>query len=328
MSESHCGCGWSRGPRPRWFCFCSWPFLLLARSRAAQGTDDLEQLNHEIERLFSENKTAEAVPLAERYVELARQRYGEDNPEYRNGADLARFALRIAAALCRGRAALEKRAGDSREGVWPGSSAGCHQPEQPRHLYQREGRAAEAEELREARESHPREGARLGRVRGPSRQIQELRWGGKEQEAVQLAEHYVELAKERYGEDQPDFAPPLLLLAQLYASQARPADAEALFKQAVAIRETALGPEICWWPTPSCNSPISIRRKARYQEAEALFKRALSIREKHLDRIAQSSSTASKLLPAFTRRPAARLRRISFGSGSTRSSRSRPSRIS
>jgi esterase/lipase superfamily enzyme len=97
---------------------------------------------------------------------------------------------------------------------------------------------------------------------------------------VQLAEHYVELAKERYGEDQPDFAPPLLLLAQLYASQARPADAEALFKQAVAIRETALGPDNLLVADALVQFAYFYQAQARYQEAETLFKRALSIREK------------------------------------------------
>jgi hypothetical protein len=46
----------------------------------AQGRDDLDPLNHEIERLYGENKIAAAMPLAERYVALTRQRYGDENP--------------------------------------------------------------------------------------------------------------------------------------------------------------------------------------------------------------------------------------------------------
>ena len=77
MSESHCRCGKGLRTAP------AVVLLLLAalfsaaaiggRARA-QAADDLDRLNHEIERLYGENKTAAAVPLAERYVELARRR--------------------------------------------------------------------------------------------------------------------------------------------------------------------------------------------------------------------------------------------------------------
>ncbi|MGZ5849875.1 MAG: hypothetical protein ACXWJN_04735 [Methyloceanibacter sp.] len=44
------------------------------RRRASQGADDLDRLNHEIERLYGEGKSAAALPLAERYVDLTRER--------------------------------------------------------------------------------------------------------------------------------------------------------------------------------------------------------------------------------------------------------------
>src|SRR5262249_814058 len=96
----------------------------------------------------------------------------------------------------------------------------------------------------------------------------------------ELAEHYVELAKERYGENQPDFAPALLLLAQLYAAQGRPADAETLFKKALGIRETALGPEHLLVADALVHLAYSYQSQTRYQDAEAGFNRALAIREK------------------------------------------------
>src|SRR5512144_2344679 len=85
MSANHYRCGMALRTAP------AVALLLLAAlfavpassgSARAQGTDDLDRLNHEIERLYGENKVAAAIPLAERYVALARQRYGEDNPEY------------------------------------------------------------------------------------------------------------------------------------------------------------------------------------------------------------------------------------------------------
>jgi tetratricopeptide (TPR) repeat protein len=137
--------------------------------------------------------------------------------------------------------------------------------------------------LRSARKPSARRHSALTSSALP-RQIQELRWGGKEAEAIQLAEHYVELAKERYGEDQPDFAAPLLLLAQLYAAQARPADAERLFKNAIAIRETALSADNLLVADAVVQLGYFYQAQSRYPEAEGAFKRALAIREKAFTR--------------------------------------------
>ena len=86
MSENHCRCGRALRTAPAVvllllaaLCCCCGDRLAARERRAA---DDLDRLNHEIERLYGENKIAAAVPLAERYVALTRQRYGEDNPEY------------------------------------------------------------------------------------------------------------------------------------------------------------------------------------------------------------------------------------------------------
>lgn len=48
----------------------------------AQRSDDFRALNDQLSRLFNEGKYAEAVPLAERYVFIARQRYGEKHSEF------------------------------------------------------------------------------------------------------------------------------------------------------------------------------------------------------------------------------------------------------
>src|SRR5688500_16444719 len=48
----------------------------------AQGADDLAALRGQVSRLHSQGKYAEALPLAERYVALARQRHGEEHTEF------------------------------------------------------------------------------------------------------------------------------------------------------------------------------------------------------------------------------------------------------
>ncbi|HET9572980.1 MAG TPA: alpha/beta hydrolase [Methyloceanibacter sp.] len=283
MSESHCGCGKGLRTAP------AVVLLLLAalfsaaaiggRARA-QAADDLDRLNHEIERLYGENKTAAAVPLAERYVELARQRYGEDNLEFATAltwlGSLYESQGRFAEAepLLKGALAIREKA------LGPDHPLVATSLGNLANLYQREGRTAEAQELEKRAKAIREKAVGSDELEALPRQIQELRWAGKPQEAVTLAEHYVELAKQRYGETQPDFVPPLLLLAQLYASQARPADAEKLFKQAVAIRETALGTDNLLVADALVQLAAFYQAQGRYQEAEALLKRAVSIREK------------------------------------------------
>jgi tetratricopeptide (TPR) repeat protein len=60
------------------------------------------------------------------------------------------------------------------------------------------------------------------------------------------------------------------------------AEAEPLFKRALAIREKALGPDHRWVATSLNNLAELYRAQGRYAEAEPLHKRALSIRTKML----------------------------------------------
>ena len=48
----------------------------------AQGGDDLAALRDQVSRLHGQGKYAEAVPLAERYVALARQKHDEEHAEF------------------------------------------------------------------------------------------------------------------------------------------------------------------------------------------------------------------------------------------------------
>ena len=66
------------------------------------------------------------------------------------------------------------------------------------------------------------------------------------------------------------------------ASQGRYAEAEPLYKRALAIREKALGPDHPDVGTALNNLAALYRAQGRYAEAEPLYKRALAIREKAL----------------------------------------------
>jgi tetratricopeptide (TPR) repeat protein len=55
----------------------NWP-----REARAQGVDELASLRTQVDQLYSQGKYAEAAPIAERYVALARQQHGDNHPEY------------------------------------------------------------------------------------------------------------------------------------------------------------------------------------------------------------------------------------------------------
>ncbi len=55
--------------------------VVLAGAAHSQGSSDLAKLLAEVSRLREQGKYADAIPIAERAVALARQRHGEEHPE-------------------------------------------------------------------------------------------------------------------------------------------------------------------------------------------------------------------------------------------------------
>jgi tetratricopeptide (TPR) repeat protein len=71
-------------------------------------------------------------------------------------------------------------------------------------------------------------------------------------------------------------------LAALYDDQGRYADAEPLYKRALAVWEKALGPDHPDVATALNNLAQLYKDQGSYEDAEPLYKRALAIREKAL----------------------------------------------
>src|SRR5262245_59322152 len=113
----------------------------------AQGTDDLAALRAQAHQLRDQGNSADALPIAERYVASARQKYGEEHTEFATAIDalasvynaLGRYA-EAEPLLKRALAITEKALGPDHPEVSPMLSnlAG---------LYRAVGRYAEAERL-------------------------------------------------------------------------------------------------------------------------------------------------------------------------------------
>src|SRR5262245_9202107 len=83
-----------------------------------------------------------------------------------------------------------------------------------------------------------------------------------------------------FGESDPRLATTLVNLAGVYYAQGRYADAEPLFRRALAIYEKTLGPAHPFTATALANLGAVYQAQKRYREAEPLLQRALAIREK------------------------------------------------
>ena len=88
--------------------------------------------------------------------------------------------------------------------------------------------------------------------------------------------------RRRSGRSTPGFATDLNNLAEIYHAQGKYAEAEPLYKRALAIREKALGPEHPQTALSFNNLALLYFNQGHYAEAEPLYKRALAIREKAL----------------------------------------------
>jgi hypothetical protein len=89
--------------------------VALASAARAQGQDDLARLNAEVIRLHEQGKFAEALPIAQRFVELARQRLGEEHPGFAMAVSSLAIVYSGPRPLRRGRATLQAQPRHQRE---------------------------------------------------------------------------------------------------------------------------------------------------------------------------------------------------------------------
>jgi CHAT domain-containing protein/tetratricopeptide (TPR) repeat protein len=211
------------------------------RDARAQGTDDLTRLSTQFSQLFTQGKFAEAAPIGERYVAVARKRYGENHPNFASGLNNLAEVYRVMARYAEAET-LHRRAVAIREKTLrPNHPDIAQSLNNLALLYQAQGRYAEAEPLYK-----------------PSLAIRE----------------------KAFGPDHPYVAASLNNLAELYRLQGRYAEAEPLLKRSLAINEKALGPEHPYVGGVLNILAVLYGAQGRYAEAEPPCRRALAIFEK------------------------------------------------
>jgi CHAT domain-containing protein/tetratricopeptide (TPR) repeat protein len=265
------------------------------REVRAQGADELGSLRAQVSQLLSRGKYAEAAPIAERYVALARQKHGDNHTEYAAAIGWLAKVYQAQGRYAEGEP-LYKRALAIRE-----KALGAEHPDVATALnnlavlYRDEGRYAEAEPLYKRTLAiydkafggeHPWVAIALNNLAG----LYDSQ--GRYAEAEVLYKRALAISEKALGREHPDVARDLNNLALLYHTQGRYAEAEPLYKRALAIDEKALGAEHPSVVTSLNNLAGLYHSQGRYAEAEPLFKRTLAIREKALGREHPSVATS------------------------------------
>ena len=103
---------------------------------------------------------------------------------------------------------------------------------------------------------------------------------GKYIEAIPLAEQYVKEIKSRHGDNAPEYAVALYNLATMLRYANRLAEAETLYRRALAIDEAIYGADHPQTATDLNRLAQLLQATNRLNEAETIFRRVLGIREK------------------------------------------------
>jgi CHAT domain-containing protein/tetratricopeptide (TPR) repeat protein len=251
----------------------------------AQSDDDLAALRNEVSRQYAQAKYAEAAPLAERYVALVAQKYGEEHTEYAEAtwwlATVYRGEGRYPEAeplFKRALAIIEKALGPDHLDVAVSLNSLAE-------LYRAQGRYTEAEPLYNRALAITEKGlggdhASVGSVLSGLALLYESQ--ARYDAAEPLFKRALAVTEKALGPDHPDVGGSLNNLALFYRDQSRYAKAEPLYKRALAVYEKALGPDDPVVARLLYNLAELYERQARYPEAEPLLKRSLVIREKAL----------------------------------------------
>src|SRR6266545_1569169 len=283
--------------------------ILIEELRAATDTDralhDARKQFEEALKLQRAGKYDEALPLAERALEIRERLLGTEHP------DVAAAINSLAGIYSdRGKYVkaepLYRRALNSRE-----KAPGKDHPDTGASLnnlallYRRQGKYAEAEplykralDIREKAlgKDHPDTGASINN-------LAELYYDqGKYAEAEPLYKRALEIREKALGKDHPDSAISLNSLAELYRVQGKHRGAEPLYKRALEIHEKALGKDHPDTAISLNNLALLYVSQGKYGEAELLHKRALDVKEKALGKDHPSTATGLNNLALLYRR--------------------------
>jgi CHAT domain-containing protein/tetratricopeptide (TPR) repeat protein len=251
--------------------------------RAQQNS--LDDLAEQVGRLYEQGKYADAVPIAERYVALARKTRGDGHPKF---ARAILWLAKIYESLGRYNEAeplLKRALAIDEKSYGPQHTEVATDVSDLGTLYYAQGRYAEAEPLYKralAIKEMVLGNDHLDVATALNNLAVLYETQGRYAEAEPLSKRSLTIYEKALGSDHSDVGTSLNNLAELYRAQDRYAEAEPLYKRALAIQERALGPDHLEVATDLNNLAMLYDEQGRFNDAEPLFKRTIAIMEKAL----------------------------------------------
>ena len=252
---------------------------------ALSESNDLKSLRSQVSELYRQGKYAQAIPIARRYVSLAREWHGSNHTNYAEAigwlADLYRAQGRHTEAeplYKRSLAIKEKTLGPNHQSV-------SNALNDLAILYLSLGRYREAELLlkrsigideKTLGQDHANLAASLNTLAG----VYDKQ--GQYQLAEPLYKRSIVIAERALGQDHPNVARGLSNFATMYRSQGRYGEAAPLYRRSLAILERKLGRDHPSVATTLKNLAGLYMRQGNYAEAEQFYKRSLGIWERAL----------------------------------------------
>ncbi|WP_287278778.1 MULTISPECIES: tetratricopeptide repeat protein [unclassified Okeania] len=246
---------------------------------------EVKRLVEQIIQLNQQGKYAEAIPLAEKALEIRKRALGDNHLDVaRSLNDLGRLyqsqgKYKEAEPLYQKSLAIRKqKLGDNHPDV-------AISLNNLAVLYYQQGKYSEAEPLYQKSLDIRKE--QLGDdhldVAQSFNNLALLYYQqGRYSEAEPLYQKSLDIREQQLGENHPLIANTLNTLALLYQSQGRYSEAESLYQESLDIREQQLGDNHPGVAISLNNLALLYQSQGRYSEAEPLYKRSLGIWKKQL----------------------------------------------
>jgi CHAT domain-containing protein/tetratricopeptide (TPR) repeat protein len=251
----------------------------------AQGNEDLAALQDHVSQLQRQGKYAEAVPIAERYVAVAREKYGEERIEFATAIAWLAYVYQLQGRYAEAEPLLKRALAIREKAQGPDHPDVGTRLNNLAVLYRAQGRYAEAEPLYKRALAinekalgldHPWVATAVNNLA----LLYDVQ--GRTSEAEPLFKRALAISEKALGPEHPDVGNSLNNLAELYRAQGRTAEAEPLMRRALAIAEKALGPDHPIVGTRLNNLALLYASQRRASEAEPLYQRTVAVREKAL----------------------------------------------
>jgi CHAT domain-containing protein len=251
-------------------------------SARAQAPDEAEVLDAQVNALYAEGKYAEAIPLAERYVDLVRARVGESHADYAAGLSNLAHALSGANRLAEAEAAFRKAIAADEVSLGPTHADLATDLRGLADLLRDASRLPEAEGL--YRRALAIDEAKLGPDHAKvGDDLNDLGFVLKNMsrldEAEPLMRRSLAIAEAQLGPVHSDVAIRLNNLGALLLAANRVAEAEPLMRRALAIDEANLGRNHETTAGRIGNLAQVLAARNALAEAEPLMREALAIAE-------------------------------------------------